>query len=254
MSLAASQFFARKSPSRGVRLAPESAAVISRPVRTGARSMTSTPRLGYLTIAFLAALSFTACGETVTGPSVTPAAPAASLAIETNAVWHLRSITNAAGVVQAMNDPNLFTLTLSDDGKIAARVDCNRAAGGYTISGNTVSIGPLASIKAYCGDALFDSAFLTLLGGNTTAAASGSTLQLSSPRGTLPMRAETGASLPGRGLRPRPGPKCRRGTVIARRSRRSWGCTVCGLAAPRNAQSADPAPKALHLPTGYRSE
>ena len=62
--------------------------------------MTSTPRLVNLTAAFLSALALTACSGTLTGPSVAPAAPAASLAIETNAVWHLQSMTNANGALQ----------------------------------------------------------------------------------------------------------------------------------------------------------
>jgi len=147
--------------------------------------MQSTPRLAFLAIGLSSALALAACGGTPAGPSVAPAAPAASLAIETNAVWHLRSMTGAGGSVQAIEDPNLFTLTFSDAGKVAARVDCNRAMGGYTISGSTVSIGPMASTKAYCGEASFDWQFLTLLGGDTTAATSGNTLQLSSSRGIL---------------------------------------------------------------------
>ena len=147
--------------------------------------MTAMPRLVLLTTAFLSALVLTACGGTLTGPSVAPGTPAASLAIETNTVWHLRSMTDAGGALQVIEDPSLFTLTLTDGGKIAARIDCNRASGGYTISGNALSIGPLASTKAYCGAASFDSTFLRLLGGETTGTASGSTLQLSSPRGIL---------------------------------------------------------------------
>jgi heat shock protein HslJ len=146
--------------------------------------MTSTPRLVHLTALF-SALALTACGGTPAGPSPAPAAPPASLAIETNAVWHLRSMAGADGTIQAIEDPSLFTLMLTDEGKVTARVDCNRASGGYTISGNALSIGPLASTKAYCGTASFDWEFLTLLGGETTATASGATLQLSSPRGTM---------------------------------------------------------------------
>ena len=116
--------------------------------------MTSTPRLVNLTAAFLSALALTACSGTLTGPSVAPAAPAASLAIETNAVWHLQSMTNANGALQIIEDPGLFTLMLTDAGKVAAQVDCNRASGGYTISGSTLSMGPLASTKAYCGATL----------------------------------------------------------------------------------------------------
>jgi len=146
--------------------------------------MTSTPRFAHLTTLF-SALALAACGGTLTGPSPAPAAPPASLAIVTNAVWHLRSIADADGTIQAIEDPSLFTLMLTDKGQVAARVDCNRASGGYTISGNALSIGPLASTKAYCGTASFDRKFLTLLGGQTTATTSGATLQLSSPRGTM---------------------------------------------------------------------
>ena len=147
--------------------------------------MISTPRLVQLTTAFFSAVALTGCGGTLTGPSAAPATPPASLAIETNAAWHLRSIAKADGAIHAIDDPSLFTLMLTDEGKVAARVDCNRASGGYTINGNTVSIGPLASTKAYCGTASLDSEFLTLLGGETSATAYGTTLQLSSPRGTL---------------------------------------------------------------------
>jgi len=158
---------------------------IAAPLLYWSKSMPSAPSLVSLTTAFFSALALAACSGTVTGPSVAPAAPAASLAIETNAVWHLRSIATADGAIHVIDDSSLFTLMLTDDGKVAARVDCNRASGGYTIGGNTVSIGPLASTKAYCGTASLDSEFLTLLGGVTTASVSGTTLQLSSPRGTL---------------------------------------------------------------------
>jgi heat shock protein HslJ len=148
------------------------------------KSMTSTRRLVHLTALF-SALALAACGGTLSGPSAVPTAPPASLAIETNAVWHLRAMADANGTIQAIEDPSLFTLMLTDDGKVTARVDCNRASGGYTISGNVLSIGPLASTKAYCGTASFDWQFLTLLGGQTTVTASGATLQLLSPRGTM---------------------------------------------------------------------
>jgi heat shock protein HslJ len=143
------------------------------------------PRLALVTVGLFSALAVAACGGTLTAPSVATVAPAASLAIETNAIWHLRSMTSAGGSVQAIEDPNLFALTLTDAGRITLRVDCNRAMGGYTISASTVSIGPLASTKAYCGEASYDSEFLTLLGGDTTATSSGNILQLSSPRGVL---------------------------------------------------------------------
>jgi heat shock protein HslJ len=147
--------------------------------------VTSTLRLVHLTSALFSALALAACGGTLTEPSAAPAAPPTSLAIETNAVWHLRSMAQPDGAIQPIEDSSLFTLMLSDEGNAAVQADCNRASGGYRITGRSVSIGPLASTKAYCGAASFDSEFLTLLGGETIATASGTTLQLSSPRGTL---------------------------------------------------------------------
>ncbi len=111
--------------------------------------------------------------------------PIASLAIEPNAVWYLRSIVSADGALFTIVDPNLFTLMLTGDGKVTARADCNRASGGYSISGHTLSIGPIASTRAYCATAPVDQRFLMLLGGDNVVTASDATLELSSPRGTL---------------------------------------------------------------------
>jgi len=142
-------------------------------------------RLVRLTAASAAALSLAACSGTPAGPSETAPAPITSPAIETNAVWSLRSIVNADGSVQAIKDPTLFTVVLAGNGRVNARADCNRAMGGYSLSGSTLSIGPMASTRAYCATAPVDQQFLTLLIGDNIVTTSDATLQLSSPRGTL---------------------------------------------------------------------
>jgi heat shock protein HslJ len=147
--------------------------------------MLSALRLVRLTTALIAGLSLAACSSTIAGPSKVPPAPIVSLAIDTNAVWHLRSMSSAGGSLLTIEDPSLFTLMLNDAGKIDARADCNRASGGYGISGNTLSIGPIASTKAYCATAPVDQQFLMLLGGENIVTTTDATLQLSSPRGTL---------------------------------------------------------------------
>jgi len=147
--------------------------------------MSSALRLVHLNTALIAALSLVACSGTIQGPSSVPSAPINSLAIETNAVWQLRSIVSADGSLLTIEDPSVFTLMLTDDGKVSARADCNRGSGGYTISGNTLSIGPMASTRASCPTAPVDQQFLALLGGENIVTTSGGTLQLSSPRGTL---------------------------------------------------------------------
>jgi len=147
--------------------------------------MTSALRFVRLHTAFISALSLGACSGTIAAPTQVPAAPIASLAIDTNVVWRLQSLAGADGSVLTIGDPSLFTLTLTDDGKVQVRADCNRASGGYRISGNTLSIGAMASTKAYCSTAPVDQQFLTLLAGEDIVTTSGATLQLSSARGTL---------------------------------------------------------------------
>jgi len=147
--------------------------------------MTSALRLVRLNAALIAVLALLACSGTMAGPSSLPSAPIASVAIETDTVWHLQSIVGADGSLLTIGDPNLFTLMLTGDGKVSARADCNRASGGYSISGHTLSIGPIASTRAYCATAPVDQQFLMLLGGENVVTASGATLELSSPRGTL---------------------------------------------------------------------
>jgi len=147
--------------------------------------MKSAHRFVRLHTALVAALSFMACGGQIAGPSRVPAAPLAMLAIDTNVVWQLRSMTSGDGSVLTIEDPSLFTMLLADDGKMSARADCNRASAGYRMGGDTLSIGPIASTRAYCATAPVDQQFLMLLGGENIATTTGDTIQLSSPRGTL---------------------------------------------------------------------
>lgn len=72
----------------------------------------------------------------------------------------------------------------ADDGRIQARAECNRASASYTLNGQTLSVGLMASTKAYCATALLDDRYLALLGGENVVTSAGNTLQLSSPRGT----------------------------------------------------------------------
>jgi heat shock protein HslJ len=144
-------------------------------------------RFSRFNAALIAAVSLTACqGNSPTSPSpasTTP--PGGALSIDTNAVWNLQSLVRADSSEAAIDDPSLFTMSLADDKSLHVRSDCNLASGRYTTSGSTISIGPLASTRAYCATAPIDTEYLALLGGESTVSISGSTLRLSSPRGTL---------------------------------------------------------------------
>ena len=161
-------------------------------------------RLARVCLALLAAAVLTACESSnlPAGPSSLPAAgsslpgtgpssPAQGLAAAPgveNAVWTLRTLVVADAPPVTIDNPEMFTLTLADGGKLNAKADCNRATGAYTLTANVLSVGPMAVTKAYCPSAPLDDRFLTLLGGNNVVSSSDTTLTLSSPRGSLTFR------------------------------------------------------------------
>ena len=144
-----------------------------------------TPFVGLLVVGLMA----TACSEATT--AVLPSSPtsipssAQSALIPTNTTWTLQSLTETGATEVTIADPSIFTLLLTDDGKVQARADCNRASAGYTVTDHTLSVGLIASTRAYCASAPVDGQYLALLGGENVVTTSGADLQLSSSRGTL---------------------------------------------------------------------
>jgi heat shock protein HslJ len=137
--------------------------------------------------ALVAAVSLTACeGSSPVAPSSVSTTPTGgALTVETTSVWKLQSLARAGSSAVTVNDPSLFTMSLSS-GALQLRADCNRATGTYTLSGNTLSVAStMASTKAYCGSTSLDTEYLAILSGQSTVSITGSTLQLSSSRGTL---------------------------------------------------------------------
>ena len=127
-------------------------------------------------------------GATTTALPSSPSSPsssAQSVMLSTNSMWTLQSLVETGSPEVKIADPSLFTLTLTDDGKVQARADCNRASAGYTLTGQALSVGLMASSMAYCATAPVDRQYLALLAGENVVTASGAALQLSSSRGTL---------------------------------------------------------------------
>ena len=137
--------------------------------------------------ALAAAVAISACAETVAGPSTTNAESAVAPAVVVSGSWKLQSLTRSDSTVVNVKNPDLFTLEFLDGGtRLALRSDCNRGFGGYTTSGNTMTVGPLATTKAYCtSTAPFDDEYVRLLDGENVVTATATTLDLSSSRGTL---------------------------------------------------------------------
>lgn len=60
----------------------------------------------------------------------------------------MRALYNDGRVV-APQEAGVFTLTFAD-GRFSATTDCNSMSGEYSVSGNTITFGPIASTKMYC--------------------------------------------------------------------------------------------------------
>jgi len=137
--------------------------------------------------ALMLALVTSACAGNVVAPSATGApsgaSPTATAAL--GGAWKLQSITRADSTIVTVQQPDLFTLELTDT-RIALRVDCNRATGSYTTNGTTLTVGKLAMTDAYCAaTADVGAEYLRQLDGDTVVSATTSSLVLSSARGTL---------------------------------------------------------------------
>ena len=135
----------------------------------------------------VAGLLIMSCHDTtlVTALPSSPSPLRPSATLSTNIVWTLKSLNETGSPTVTIANPDLFTLMLTDEGKVQARADCNRASASYTIANQTLSVGLLASTQAYCTSAPVDGQYLALLGGENVATVDGDTLQLTSRRGTL---------------------------------------------------------------------
>ena len=139
-----------------------------------------------LALSLVAALSAAACASNPLAPSVTSSSAATTIAAEVvPGVLKLQSLTRADSTTVTISDPQQFTLEFLDNNRVAVKADCNRASGSFTVNGATLTIGPMAVTKAYCGSASLDGEFLSLLGGETVATVSTTSLVLSSARGAL---------------------------------------------------------------------
>lgn len=109
-------------------------------------------------------LALTACqstGATGGGPGADGATAEPS---PVGVVWQLQEIRDPGGEVIVPDDPAKYTLELRDDGRAAMRVDCNHAAGGYTLDGSAIGFGPLAMTQAACPPGSLDTRYASALG------------------------------------------------------------------------------------------
>ena len=82
-------------------------------------------------------------------------------------------------------EKGLFTLFLEVDGHARMRVDCNRAHGTYRLRRGSLSFGPLAVTRAYCGEKSLHDQFLQLIEATHSYKVQGDRLTLISQDGNL---------------------------------------------------------------------
>jgi len=105
-------------------------------------------------LAFAAGLALAACAT-----AAAPTDPASRLL---GASWTVEDL-DGRGVVDSAE----ATLQFSADGRLTGRGSCNSYGGGYTASGETLSIGALVTTKRACAEALMrqEQLFYDILGG-----------------------------------------------------------------------------------------
>ena len=126
-----------------------------------------------------------ACSESPANPT-SPSSGSGSLALtsgQLTGTWTLTALQPAGQASQP--SPASYTISFAD-GRVSTRVDCNQCAGAFSVSDQTLTVGPnLACTRAACPTMAFETLYTSILGGDHTVEVSGSTLVLSSARGRL---------------------------------------------------------------------
>jgi heat shock protein HslJ len=98
--------------------------------------------------------------------------------------WRLAELRTAAGTA-VPPDPARYTVVFGDDERISVRADCNTCGGGYTLSGNTLTVSVLACTRVACPAGSLEQPFLEVLMDTSTVDVDGDRLTISSDEGRL---------------------------------------------------------------------
>ncbi len=96
--------------------------------------------------------------------------------------WRLISFNNSEGGMESNQASEKITLSFGEDGKVSGNAGCNNFSGSYTVEGDALSIGPLATTRKMCaqpqGVMQTEQAFLKDLGDAATFSIMGKTLTI----------------------------------------------------------------------------
>ena len=76
-----------------------------------------------------------------------------------NKTWQWEATITPVEKITVQN-PERYTIILTDDGKLQARFDCNHGGGEYKISKDELSFGPLMSTRMACPPDTLDGPFM----------------------------------------------------------------------------------------------
>jgi len=111
--------------------------------------------------------------------------PTSPTADQLAGTWNLVSIQPGGQPAQQKPVNANFTVTFAM-GQLSTRVDCNTCSGPFTLSAETLTVGPvLACTRAACSTMAFGDAYVSLLSGQSTVRLSSGALELSSARGVI---------------------------------------------------------------------
>ena len=106
----------------------------------------------------IAVSSLAACASSTPTPPSASATPAAAATPKTaggleGTAWRLVEFKGGDDSILKPDDPFKYTIAFAADGRVSARIDCNRGSGTWTSSGpNQLQFGPLALTRMMCPD------------------------------------------------------------------------------------------------------
>jgi heat shock protein HslJ len=105
----------------------------------------------------------------------------------TGTTWSATGVNNGQQAVTGLVTGTTVTATFADDGTVSGSAGCNRFTGEYTLDGDAVAIGPLATTRKACEDDVMtqEAAFVAAMENATTVAIDGSTMELRDDEGAL---------------------------------------------------------------------
>ena len=104
-----------------------------------------------LCLGMLAAACASNRPPTVSEPAGQDPPPAAAASSLQGTRWQLVRFQGSDGTVLTPDDKAKYTIDFDAEGRLAARIDCNRGSGTWRVTGqNQLALGPMAMTRAAC--------------------------------------------------------------------------------------------------------